>query len=193
MGPWGAYIVVGAVILVPLLILIFIYNSLVQKKNQVEYAFSGMDVMLKKRFDLIPNLVATVKRYMQHEADTLTNITRLRAEALQSGAAPADPQRVNVENQLTRAIGGIMVAVENYPQLKADANFRELQGSLNEIEEQISASRRAYNAAVIDLNNAIEMFPSSVVASMFSFTRRQVFEAPAEQRDNVNVQAMFNT
>ncbi len=171
---------------------ILIYNGLVRKKNQVENAFSGMDVMLKKRFDLIPNLVATVKQYMKHEADTLTKITDMRAGAISPAAPAGGPERVGLENQLTRALGNVMVAVENYPQLKADANFRQLQGSLNEIEEQISAARRSYNASVVDLNNAIEMFPSSIVASMMGYVRREMFEIPQAQRENVNVGALFN-
>lgn len=183
-------LILVALLALPLFIFVAIFNGLVQKKNQVNNAFASMDVMLKKRFDLIPNLVATVKRYMQHEADTLTKVTQMRTQA--AGALPPD-QRVNLENQVTRAIGGIMVAVENYPQLKADANFRELQGSLNEIEEQISASRRSYNAAVTDLNNAIEMFPSNIVASMMGFTRRELFEIPQAQRENVNVGSLFNS
>lgn len=183
-------IVLAAILFVPLILLAAIYNGLVGKKNRAEQAFSGMDVMLKKRFDLVPNLVATVKQYMKHEAETLTRVTELRAKAL----SPSTPtsERVAIENQLTRALGGIMVAVENYPQLKADENFRHLQASLNEIEEQISAARRAYNAAATDLNNAVEMFPSNIVASMTGFTRRELFEVPQEQRQNVNVRELFN-
>jgi LemA protein len=128
---------------------------------------------------------------MKHEADTLTKVTEMRAQAMSAG--PSSPQRVDIENQVTRAIGGIMVAVENYPQLKADANFRQLQASLNEIEEQIAASRRAYNAAATDLNNAVEMLPSSIVASMMGYTRRELFEIPQAQRENVSVQALFNS
>lgn len=183
-------LIVGGIVL--LLVMYFvIYNGLVAKKNQAENAFSGMDVQLKKRFDLIPNLVATVRQYMKHEADTLTRITEMRAQAM--SGAPSSAERVHLENQVSRAIGGIMVAVENYPQLKADANFRQLQASINEIEEQISASRRSYNAAVTDLNNSIEMFPSSLVASMMHYTRRELFEIPQAQRENVNVQALFNS
>ena len=184
-------LVVGGMALLLVIIYIAIYNGLVGKKNQAENAFAGMDVQLKKRFDLIPNLVATVRQYMKHEADTLTRVTEMRAQAM--SGAPSSAERVNLENQVTRAIGGIMVAVENYPQLKADANFRQLQASINEIEEQISASRRSYNAAATDLNNAIEMFPSNMVASMMHYSRRELFEIPQAQRDNVNVQALFNT
>jgi len=185
------FILIGGVLLLLIIIYVVIYNGLVAKKNRVEKAFSGMDVQLKKRFDLIPNLVAAVKQYMKHEADTLTKITEMRASAF-SGSAPTS-ERMNLENQLTRTLGGIMVAVENYPQLKADENFRQLQASLNEVEEQISASRRAYNASVMDFNNAAEMFPSNIVASMMGYTRRESFEIPATQRENVNVSSLFNS
>ena len=130
------------------------YNSLVDKKNQVENAFGGMDVQLKKRYDLIPNLISSVKTYMRHESDTLTEITELRTKALSGGLSNDD--KVDLDNKITSKLGGIMVAVENYPDLKASDNFIQLQRSLNEVEEQISASRRSYNASVTDLNNGIE-------------------------------------
>lgn len=183
--------VLGGVLLVLVISYVVVYNGLVAKKNRVEQAFSGMDVQLKKRFDLVPNLVAVVKGYMKHEAETLAKLTEMRAKAF-AGSAPTD-ERIDVENRITRAIGGVMVTVENYPQLKADVNFRHLQASLNEIEEQISAARRAYNAAVMDLNNAVEMFPSSIVASMMGYTRRQSFEIPTTERENVNVQSILNS
>lgn len=186
----GALIVLAAIILLPLIVYFVIYNGLIARKNQANNAFAGMDVMLKKRFDLIPNLVATVRQYAKHEAETLSKVTEMRARALSPSTTPAE--RTQIENQVTRAIGGIMVAVEAYPQLKADANFRELQASLNEIEEQISASRRSYNAAVTDLNNAIEMFPSNIVASTMGLSRREFFEIPQGQRENVNVKELFS-
>ena len=119
------------VIAVLALIYFMMYNGLVGKKNQVENAFSGMDVMLKKRYDLIPNLVAAVKQYMQHEANTLTEVTELRSKAM-SGNLSND-EKVSIDNKISKAIGGIMVAVENYPDLKASDNFMNLQRSLNEI------------------------------------------------------------
>ncbi len=174
-----------------LIFFIITYNGLVGKKNQVENAFASIDTLLKKRYDLIPNLVATVKQYAAHESNTLTEITDLRAKAL-SGNLSSDEQ-VEVNNQISKAMGGIMVAVENYPELKANENFMQLQRSLNEIEEQISAARRAFNASVTDFNNAIEMFPSNMVAGMMSYRRRQLFEIPNEERENVNVGGLFNS
>ncbi len=177
------------VVAVLALIYFMMYNSLVGKKNQVENAFSGMDVMLKKRYDLIPNLVSTVKQYMEHEASTLTEITELRSKAMSGNLT--DDEKVTLDNKISKAIGGIMVAVENYPDLKASENFMNLQRSLNEIEEQISASRRSYNASVLDYNNAVEMIPTSLVASMMGYKRKEMFEIPEEQRGNVDVGDLF--
>lgn len=165
------------------------YNTLIGKKNEVDNIFAGVDAVLKKRYDLIPNLVATVKNYMQHEAGVLTQITELRAKAT-SGGLSGD-EKVALDNQISKAIGGIMVAVENYPDLKASQNFIQLQRSLTEIEEQISAARRAYNAAVTDYNNAVEMLPTSIVAGVMSYKRKQVFEISEAERQNVDVGKLF--
>ena len=180
-------IIIGVV----LIILVLMYNSLVGKKNQVENAFSSIDAMLKKRYDLIPNLIATVKTYMQHEKDTFTKITELRTKAT-SGDISND-EKIAINNQLTKAIGGIMVAVENYPDLKASSNFLQLQGSFNEIEEQLSASRRAFNSSVTDYNNAVEMFPTNLLAGMIGYKRKQVFEIPEAERQNVNAAQLFKS
>ncbi|MDP8263974.1 MAG: LemA family protein [Candidatus Aceula lacicola] len=167
------------------------YNGLIGKKNDVEKSFGSIDVMLKKRYDLIPNLVAAVKQYMQHEAGTLTEITELRAKAV-SGNLSSD-EKVSLDNKITKTLGGIMVAVENYPDLKASQNFIQLQGSLNEVEEQISAARRAFNASVTDYNNAVEMFPTNIFASMMNYKRKAVFAVANEQeRQNVNIGDAFN-
>ncbi|MDX9701580.1 MAG: LemA family protein [Candidatus Auribacterota bacterium] len=178
------------IIAVILLMVVFMYNSLIGKKNQVENSFAGIDVMLKKRYDLIPNLVSAVKTYMKHEKDVLTEITELRSKAMQSNLS--DDEKIQLDNKISRAIGGIMVAVENYPQLKANENFMHLQASLNEIEEQISASRRAYNAAVTDYNNAIEMIPTSILAGMMGYRRKELFEVTEAERKNVDVNTLFN-
>ena len=166
------------------------YNSLVDKKNQVENAFGGMDVQLKKRYDMIPNLISSVKTYMKHESDTLTEITELRTKALAGGLSNDD--KVNLDNKITSKLGGIMVAVENYPDLKASDNFIQLQRSLNEVEEQISASRRSYNAAVTDYNNGVEMLPTNLIAGVMNFKRKNVFEIPDVERENVDVENLFN-
>jgi LemA protein len=181
--------VIGVVVVLVLAVII-IYNSLINKKNQVENVFASIDAMLKKRYDLIPNLVSTVQTYMQHERGTLNELTELRAKAI-SGGLSTD-EKVGLDNKLSKTLGGIMVAVENYPDLKANQNFLQLQGSLNEVEEQISAARRAYNSAVTNYNNAVEMFPTNVFASAMNYQRKQVFEISEGERQNVNVKDLFN-
>ena len=170
----------AVIILIPGLLLLLMYNSLVSRRNRVESSFSSVDVYLKKRYDLIPNLVETVKGYMQHERMTLTEVTELRAKAI-SGNMSAD-EKVDLNNQLTSALKSIMVSVENYPQLKANENFLRLQASLNDVEEQISAARRAFNATVLDYNNAVEMLPTSIVASTTGFRRRNYFDVKEDER-----------
>lgn len=181
--------IIGAVV-VGLLAFVILYNSVVNSKNMMESAWSSIDVMLKKRHDLIPNLVGSVKQYMQHEAGLLERITTLRA---QSQSAPVDSaERMAAEGQLSGALGQLRVAVEAYPNLKADENFRHLQGSLNECEEQISAARRAFNAAVVNYNNCIDMIPFSIIAGMKGYQRRAFFEVEdAAERKNVDVNALF--
>ena len=176
-------IVIGVVILFAG---IFIYNSLIAKKNQVKNVFGTIDALLKKRYDLLPNLIATVKAYMQHERSLLNEITEMRAKAV-SGKM-SDDEHVELDNKLSKMLGGIMVAVENYPDLKANENFMHLQRTMNEIEEQISAARRAYNAAVTTYNNAVEMFPTNLVALAMRYKQKLVFEISPEQRENVDAE-----
>lgn len=179
----------GGALLLLVVLYAVLYNSLIGKKNQVEYAYSGVDVQLKKRHDLVPNLVATVKQYMEHERELLERITELRARATASNLS--DQERLQAESQLSGALRSLMIAVENYPQLKANENFMHLQASLNEIEEQIAAARRAYNAAVTDYNNAVEMFPTNIVAGMMGLKRRPVFEAEESERATPQVAQLF--
>jgi LemA protein len=173
------------------IILVLMYNSLVSKKNQVENIFASIDTQLKKRYDLIPNLVASVSKYMEHEKSTLEEITKLRAEANKPNIS--DAHKIQLDAKITSALGSIMVAVEDYPELKANENVMHLQHSLNEVEEQISAARRAYNQAVTDYNNAIEMIPTNLMASMMAYTRKEVFVIPDTQRQNLNVKELFNS
>jgi LemA protein len=184
MVPIVVLLVVAAVIL---LAVIAIFNGLIGKKNQVRNVFGTVDVMLRKRYDLIPNLVATVKGYAAHENQTLLRIAELREKAI-APAAGDDDKRL-IDGELSRLLGGLMARVENYPQLKASENFMHLQRTLTELEEQISAARRAYNAAVMDYNNAVEMFPGNIVAGMMSYKRQEFFEADAEERGRVEVGA----
>jgi LemA protein len=171
------------------LIAVVLYNSVIAKKNAVTNAFGAIDAMLKKRYDLIPNLVETVKTYMNYERDTLTKITELRTKAIDPNTPPE--QKIQLENQITSAMRNIMVQVENYPQLKANENFLQLQASWNEIEEQISAARRAYNAAVTDYNNAVQQFPTNIFAGMMKLTTKPVLEIPDEERKNISAKDLF--
>lgn len=174
-----------------LLMTVVIYNNLVGARNQVENAFGSIDVMLKKRYDLIPNLVETAKAYMKHERETLTSITELRTKAM-SPSISSD-EKIQLENQISGMMKSVMVSVENYPELKASEQFTMLQRSWNETEEQISAARRNYNASVTDYNNAVEKFPSNIFASMFGHKRKHVLEIPESERQNVSAKAMFNS
>ena len=184
---WIAIIVPVVVIA----IVVLLYNSLVAKKNQVINVFGTIYAMLKKRYDLLPKLISTVKAYMKHERELLEDITKMRAKAV-SGQL-SDDEKVDLDNKVTKALGGIMVAVENYPDLKANQNFLQLQGSMNEIEEQISAARRAYNAAVTDYNNAVEMFPTNILASMMSYKLKKVFEINPQQREDIDTDKLFKS
>lgn len=178
------------IIIVLVLILILMYNSLVAKKNQVENIFASVDTNLKKRYDLIPNLVASVKQYMEHEKSLLEEVTKLRAEATKPDIS--DEEKITLDAKVTSALGSIMVAVENYPELKANENVMHLQHTLHEVEEQISAARRAYNQAVTDYNNAIEMIPTNFMASLMNYRRKKVFEIIETERKNVDIKELFN-
>lgn len=177
------------VVLVIAVILVLMYNSLVSKKNQVENIFAGVDTVLKKRYDLIPNLIASVSKYMEHEKSLLEEVTKLRADASKPNINAHE--KMALDAKISSALGSIMVAVENYPELKANENVMHLQHSLNEVEEQISAARRAYNQAVTDYNNAIEMLPTNFMANAMGYTKKEVFTIVESERQNVNVKELF--
>jgi LemA protein len=179
------------IVAVVAVILVLMYNSLVSKKNQVENIFASVDTVLKKRYDLIPNLVASVSKYMEHEKSLLVEVTKLRAEANKPNIS--DKHKMELDAKVSSALGSIMVAVENYPELKANENVMHLQHSLNEVEEQISAARRAYNQAVTDYNNAIEMIPTNFMARAMNYTRKEVFEIVETERQNIDVKKLFNS
>jgi len=168
---------------------IAIYNSLVIKKNQIDRSFSSVDVLLKKRCDLIPNLVSVVKQHMQFEQKTLAEITRLRSQVLTGDIS--QERRLVLENQISRTMGNILAMIENYPDLQSNQHFNQLLGTLTEVEEQISAARRFFNTAVTEYNNALEMFPSNIIANMMGYRLKNVFVATAEERQNVDVDQMF--
>ena len=183
------YAIIVAVVVL-LLSAILIFNSLIRKKNDVENAFASIDVMLRKRYDLIPKIVEAVKAYMTYERELLTGITQLRIKALSQSITPEE--RVIIENRLGEQLTSLMVAVENYPDLKASTNFLQLQGTLNEVVEQLAASRRAFNAAVTLYNNCIEVFPSNLIASAMNFKRRTLFEIPLGKWEEISTKPTVN-
>src|SRR5580698_256533 len=158
---------------------IFAYNRLVSLRNQVDNSWRQIDVQLKRRHDLIPNLVEAVKGYMQFERDTLTQVVEARGRAI---AAPDQASRVAAENQLTVGLGRLLAVMENYPQLKSDQNALQLQEQLTTTENQIAFSRQAYNDAVLNLNNRIQAFPSNIIANNFGFKPAEYFTAAPEDQ-----------
>lgn len=175
-----------------LLILAFIgifvisgYNSLIAKRNQAENAFAGIDVQLKKRYDLIPQLVETVRGYMNHEREVLSRLTQLRATPY---AQMSEEQKGELDKGLSRVMQGLTVTLERYPDLKASDNFMHLQRTINETEEQLAAARRSFNAAVTDYNTSLQSFPTNILAGMFGFRQRRLFEAATQEREVKNVE-----
>ena len=158
---------------------VFAYNGLVSLRNQVDNSWRQIDVQLKRRHDLIPNLIEAVKGYMQFERDTLTQVVEARAKAI---GAPDQASRMAAESQITSGLGKLMAVMENYPQLKADENVLKLQEELTTTENQIAFARQAYNDVVLDLNTRIQSFPTNLIASNFGFKAAEYFKgAPEEQ------------
>lgn len=175
-------VVIGVLVLF-IVYAISLYNRLVSLRNNRENAFADIDVQLKQRHDLIPQLVDTVKGYMKHEAGVLTQVTEARAKALQATTIDG---KIEAESQLTAALGGLKVAVEAYPDLKANTNFLQLQEEISDVENKLAASRRYFNSATKELNTSVEMFPSNIVAGMFGFKRETMFDLGFEQRERLD-------
>lgn len=167
--------VIGFIVLVAviLLILVSIYNRLVKLRNRRENAFADIDVQLKQRHDLVPQLVETVKGYATHERELLTRITEARTAAMQ---AKTIDDKIVAENNLANGLQGLKIAVENYPDLKANQNFLQLQEELSDIENKLAAARRFFNAATTEYNTAVESFPANVIAGSFGFNRETLFD-----------------
>ena len=177
--------IIIAIVIVLVVIAIGMYNSFIKLKNSCEEAFSTMDVYMKKRFDLIPNLVETVKGYAAHEKETLEKVMAAR-NGIQSAATVEE--KMAQENVLTGTLKSLFAVAEAYPDLKANTNFLDLQNQLQSVEEDIANSRKYYNAVVKQFNTKCEMFPSNIIASMFHFERKPMFEVDsAEERKNVEV------
>lgn len=172
-------IIVLVVVAVLVLGVIGIYNNLVKLRNNRENAFANIDVQLKQRHDLIPQLVATVKGYAEHEKEVLTRVTEARAAAM---SATGINDKIQAENALSSALAGLKVSLEAYPDLKANQNFLQLQTEIADIENKIAATRRYFNTATRELNNAVQTFPSNIFANMFGFKKEPMFEIPQEER-----------
>ena len=171
-------IIVGIVVLIALWA-VSIYNNLVKLRNNRENAFANIDVQLKQRHDLIPQLVATVKGYAQHEKELLTRVTEARAAAMN---ATGINDKIQAENQLSSALAGLRVSLEAYPDLKANQNFLQLQSEISDVENKLAATRRYFNTATRELNNSVQTFPSNILAGMFGFQKEPMFEVPKEER-----------
>lgn len=179
----AGWIILGVLVVIAF-VLVGMYNTLVQLRVRADNAWSDIDVQLKRRHDLIPNLVETVKGYAAHEKGTFENIARYRSAAM-AATTPAD--KAAAENQLTGALRQLFAVAENYPQLRASEEFTELQGSLSQTEDTIQNARRYYNAVVRDLNTRIQSFPTNLLAGMFGFQQRQFFETTDVDREPVAV------
>ncbi len=164
-----------------------IYVSVIQKKNKVMEAFRSIDVQLQKRYDLIPNILTIAQKFMEHERGLFEEVTKLRSQAM---STPADMdnmgRKIQLDSQIKGLMGQIMVAVENYPQLKSDQTMITAMQTYNEVEEHIAAARRFYNSAVLELNNAVEIFPSSIFAAMVGAKKQEFFQADEAARKGIN-------
>lgn len=177
------YIIIAIIILIVVYTFI-VYNSFVELNNKVKEAFSTMDVYLKKRWDLIPNIVETVKGYAEYEKDTLKEVVELRNSVYDK---LSDEEKLKTNEQLTSGINKIMALAEAYPDLKANENFKDLSKQLTKVEDDIANSRKYYNGVIRIYNNKVEMFPSNIFAGIFGYKSKAMFEASANERENVKV------
>lgn len=173
--------IIVAVILVPLVFVIMLYNRLIALRQARKNAFSDIDVQLKQRFDLVPQLVETVKGYAAHEKGVFENVTEARSRVGRTGSGGAGADRLQAEGMLGSAIMGLFAVAENYPALKADQNFQQLQAELSDIENKIAAARRFFNAATNEYNTAVQQFPANLIAGMFSFKEEAFFEVGTDE------------
>jgi LemA protein len=180
-------ILIGAFIF--LLLVFRIYNVLVATRNAINYALSSIDALLKKRCDLIPNLVETVKQYMKYEMNLIRELTLLRTQAISGNLSLQE--RSEIDSKISRHMRNIIVSAENYPELKASSNFLQLQAALNEVEEQLSAARRALSAAITDYNNAVRMFPTNIMARILGYKEYEWYAISEESRVLPDVRRLF--
>ncbi len=178
-------LIIGITVGVVILGGIFLYNSVIRLKNQVDNSWAQIDVQLKRRFDLIPNLIETVKGYAKHEKEVLSTVTKARTEFL---SAKTVEDKAKADNHLNETLKSLFAVSESYPDLKANQNFLQLQEELAGTESKIAYARQLYNDTVMEFNTKIETFPNNIFANMFKFTKRQLFETDKEERKNVKVQ-----
>ena len=188
---------ITAIVAISCVVLFFVfygmYTNVIKAKNKVEEAYSGIDVQLKKRYDLIPNLLTIAKTFMEHEKEVFTKITELRTAALKLSDNFSDiNKKIELEKEIRNQMSKFMVSVENYPQLKSDATMAEAMKAYQDIEEHLSAARRFYNSAVYQLNNMVEIFPSSIIAAMCNIQKCKFFEADEAEKKPVNASDYFN-
>ena len=181
-------IIIAAIIVVIVLWAIMTYNKFIAKNNRVKQTENSISVMLKQRNDMIPNLVAAVQNYMGHENLTLTKIAELRAQMQQTNN---EHEQMQLGAEMSKKLADIKVAVENYPELKADKQFLRLEDSIEEMEYQLQAARRTFNAAAVDFNNYVQMFPSSIVASAKNYQLYELITIPDAEKANVDVKTLF--
>ena len=177
------YLIIGVIALLVIYVLVT-YNVFVKMKNRVDESFSTMDVYLKKRWDLIPNIVETVKGYAKHEKSTLSDVIKLRNGAYDNMSSD---EKIKANQQLSKGITKIMALAEQYPDLKANENFKDLSTQLTKIDDEIANSRKYYNGTVREFNDKVQMFPSNIVAKIFGYKAKIMFEATEEERKNVKV------
>ncbi len=177
------YYIIGALVVLAAL-LVGLYNRLAKQKVLVEEASADIETFLKQRYDMIPNLVEIVKGYAKHEKDTFKEVTEMRSKAMSAGSLS---EKMEIEDQLSKAVSKIIAVAESYPELKANTNFQDLQSSLKELEENIQKSRRFYNGSARDFNTLIAVFPNNLLAGIFGFSKLPFFEASEEEKKNVEI------
>ena len=178
------FIIGGILVVLAILALILVYNGLVVLRNRINNAWAQIDVQLKKRSDLVPNLVETVKGYAKHEKTVFENVTKARSAITKAGSVE---EKAKASNMLTAALKSLFAVAENYPKLQASQNFLMLQEELSGIESKIAYARQFYNDSVLQFNNSIQIFPNNIIARLFNFTRKEYFETSGAERAPVKV------
>lgn len=183
------YVGIAGILVIFILAIVILFNTLIRRKNAIQYAISAIDAYLKKRCDLIPNLVETVKHYMRYEKNLIQKLTELRTMAVSGNLTLSE--RAELDSKMASFMRNLVVSAENYPDLKASTNFLQLQAALNEVEEQLSAARRALSAAITEYNNAVKMFPTNIMASIMGYKEYDWFRVTDEDRKLHDVKKLF--